>query len=123
MSTLDNMQYCLLIDCVIHNDLEGARTLIPQCDCAQQNSYLLQLASCHGHQEMFNLLCPVSDIQVAFDDLIADNAKEIAQGADPNLYVFGETLLRERLVMEQTHAKLIEATSGARTSVARAKKL
>lgn len=123
MTMPDNIQYCLLIDCVIHNDLEGARILIPQCDCAQQNSYLLQLASCHQHQEMFDLLYPLSNAQEALDDLSADNTKDIANGADPEVYLFGEILLRERLAMEQMHANLTEAASGAGAPVARAKKL
>ncbi len=103
--------YYRLIDCVIHNHLEEARILIPQCDCTQESSYLLQLASCHGHEKMFDLLYPFSNPHAALDSLISDNNKDIARGEDPSLYVFGETLLRERVAMEQLHENLTTATA------------
>ncbi len=118
----DNLYYRLM-DCVIHNELEEARILIPQCDCTQENSYLLQLASCHGHQQMFDLLCPFSDPHAALDSLISDNRKDIADGADPALYVFGETLLREYVAMEQLHQSLTTATNESNAQQPRARKI
>lgn len=104
-----NEIYSELTDYVIHNNLEQARLFIPHCDCKHDNSYLLQLASCHGHQEMFDLLYPLSDPRAALDALIADNSEAIACGIDPDVCAAGETLLRERLAVEDTHQNLTQA--------------
>lgn len=90
----------LLMHSIKTNNIERVKHRMEHVDLDYKNSHFLQVASMHSHQEIFDLLYPLSNPQEALDDMKQNGFSELDM-----------LMLKRRITMEHEQRVLQETVA------------